>query len=322
MPQLLKVRSIIIIGLGILLAGCAVAPTAVLPEQAATPEASTFTVYAPASTSSIPVIIAAQKLANVKLVLYTDQSQANTLFLRGEAPLLVTGLSVGMDLYRNEAPVKAVNTYVNGLSYLVTYGKPVSSFAELKGQQIYIPFEGSPIEQATAYLAGVEGLAWKADLQPIYSPFDASVALLKQGKLSAVVLPEPNVSLVENQPDVYISLNFYDAWNKANPGASGYPQVGTFVNTEWAKTHSAEIAAFNQALTEAILQVQQDPAAAVETVKASYKLPAEILLKSLSRTRYQMISGAEMQQAIETYYRVIGKPLDETIKGFYYTAGQ
>ncbi len=313
---------ITLIGLGIFLAGCAAAPTASLPEQAATPAASVWTLYAPASTSSIPVILAAKKMGNVNLVLYTDQVQANTLFLRGEAPVMISGLSVGMDLFRNQAPVQVANTYVTGLSYLVTYDKPVSSFAELKGQQIYIPFEGSPIEQVTVYLAGVEGLTWKTDLQPVYSPFDASVTLLKQGKLTAVVLPEPNVSLVENQPNVYISLSLYDAWNKANPGANGYPQVGTFVNTDWGRTHGAEIAAFNQALTEAIAEVQKDPAAAIETVKANYKFSAEILLKSLSRTRYELVTGTDMQQAIETYYRMIGKPLDETVKGFYYSADQ
>jgi NitT/TauT family transport system substrate-binding protein len=345
MKNLLKVILGLTVASGILLAGCATTPTAQSGSSTVTPAAATqsavdptattevanataavtpkaetdgkLTIYAPASTSSIPVILAAKK-TGVNLVLYTNQSQANTLLLRGEAPILVTGLSVGVDLFKNGAPVSVVNTYVTGLSYLVTYGKAVNGFADLKGEQIYIPFEGSPIEEASAYLAGKEGLTWKKDISPVYSPFDASVALLKQGKIKAVVLPEPTVSLVEGQPNIFISLSMYDAWNKNNPNDAGYPQVGTFVNADWAKTHTKEVEQFNQALAEAITSVQQDPAAAIEVVKANFKLSAAVLEKSLSRTHYQLKSGVELQQTVENYYKVIGKPLDEKFSGFYY----
>ena len=80
-------------------------------------------------------------MEGLDLVLYSDQSQANTLFIRGEVPILVTGLSVGLDLDKNQVPISAVNTYVSGLSYLVTYGAPVQQFSDLQGQEIYIPFD-------------------------------------------------------------------------------------------------------------------------------------------------------------------------------------
>ena len=285
----------------------------------AVPAAETWTIYTPASTSSIPVIMAAQKLDNVELVLYTNQEQANTLFARGEVSMMVTGLSVGMALFKNEVPIKLDNTYVSGLSHLVTYGKTVSSFSDLKGGEIYIPFAGSPIEEICQYLAAQEGLTWGTDITPIYSPFDASIALLKEGKAVAVVLPEPNVSLVESQPDVHISFSLYDLWNQYNPGNKGYPQVGTFVNTNWAASHAAEVEAFNTALAEAIQEVQADPAAAISATRDQFKLPEPILTQALSRTQYQFIAGAEMQESIETYYQTVGKPLDETYAQFYYS---
>lgn len=307
------------------------APTAVATEATvaataeATAEATTapvvddvMVIYAPASTSSIPVIIAASKMQNVQLQLYTNQSQANTLFLRGEVSALVTGLSVGLDLYKNGAPVQIVNSFVSGLSYVVTYGKQVSSFSELKGQDIYIPFEGSPIEEATSYLASKEGLTWKSDLTPVYSPFDASIELLKQGKATAVVLPEPNVTLVEGQPDIYISISLFDEWNKYAGNTDGYPQVGTFVSPEWAAAHPAQVEEFNQALTDAIAFVESNPSEAVAAVKDNYKLPAPKLEKSLSRTHYNLVTGTDLQTAINGYYQLIGKPLDENDSAFYY----
>ncbi|MAT44718.1 MAG: hypothetical protein CL609_20475 [Anaerolineaceae bacterium] len=280
---------------------------------------TTWQLYAPASTSSIPVILAANKLENVELVLYSDQSQANTLFIRGEIPVLVTGLSVGLDLNNNQVPISIVNTYVSGLSYLVTYGTPVQSLNELQNQEIYIPFEGSPIEEVIAYLAEQEGLVWKQDIFPVYSPFDASITLLKEGKINAVVLPEPFVSLVEGQPDIFVSLSLSDLWNQANFSDVGYPQVGTFVNPEWAKNNPQEVEAFNLALEEAITEVTQYPSISIEAVEDHYPFPAKVLLNSLERTHYNFLNGEAMRTAIKNYYSTIGKRLNENNAAFYYT---
>jgi NitT/TauT family transport system substrate-binding protein len=334
MKKLLKVFILVTIISGLLLTGCAPAvqtttPTAtVVNAPTSTTESTTaastdkLVIYAPASTSSIPVILAASKLKNVELTLYTNQSQANTLFLRGDVSILVTGLSVGVDLFKNGAPVQMTNSFVSGLSYLVTYGKKVNSWADLKGQQIYLPFAGSPIEEATTYLAEQAGLKYGTDLTPVYSPFDSSVVLLKEGKATAVVLPEPYVTLVEGQPNVNISLSYFDEWNKAAGNKQGYPQVGSFVNSTWAKTHTAEITEFNQALGEAITSVENDPATAVKSVSSYYKLTPELLLKSLSRTRFNLTVGQEMQESIANYYQTIGKPLDEKYTDFYFLSAK
>lgn len=288
--------------------------TPVVPEK--------LVIYAPASTSSIPVIIAANRLKNVDLQLYNNQSQANTLFLRGDVSILVSGLSVGMDLYKNEAPIKVINSFVSGLSYLVTYGKPVDDLAALKGKEVYFPFEGSPIEEVTFYLAKEKDLTWKTDIIPIYSPFESSIELLKQGKAEAVILPEPSVTLVEGKPDIYISLSLFDLWNEQTQTSEGYPQVATFVNPDWAAAHSEQVNEFNTALSEAIAYVQQNPEAAAQEVQTFYKLPADKLLKSLGRTRYHLTTGSGMQTEIQSYYQTIGKPLDENFTDFYFIPAQ
>ncbi|MRS03764.1 ABC transporter substrate-binding protein, partial [bacterium] len=272
------------------------------------------------STSSIPVILAASQFSNVKMVLFADQSQANTEFIRGDVSILVSGLSVGVDLYKNGVPVQAANSFVSGLSYLVTYGKPVTSLKELVGKSIYVPFEGSPIDQMIAFLTASNGLTWKEDISAVYSPFDSSIELLKQGKVEAVVLPEPMVTLVEGQPDVFISLDLAKEWDLVTGSQDGYPQVSSFVNPDWAANNETFLTDFNLALADAIQSVQQDPQAAIEMVKDQYKLSPEKLLKSVSRTRYLLLVGSEMQSSIESYYQTIGKPLDENFSDFYFGA--
>jgi NitT/TauT family transport system substrate-binding protein len=281
-------------------------------------EQTTIIIYSPMSTSSIPVIMAAERFEDVRVELYTNQSQANAIFLRQETPLLVTGLSVGIDMYRNGVPVKAVNSFVTGLSYLVTSDITITQLSDLRGKSIYIPFEGSPIEEVTRFLTASEGLVWHKDIQVIYSPFESSTELLKQGKAEVVVLPEPSVTLVEGLPGVTVSLDLSKEWDRVTNGRNGYPQVATFADSTWALEHDTFINEFNDALAQAIKTIQTDPQGAVEQVKYRYKLPPEKILKSLSRTRYQFTTGSDLESSIESYYEIIGSPLDESYKDLYF----
>jgi ABC-type nitrate/sulfonate/bicarbonate transport system substrate-binding protein len=302
------------------LATDSVATDAPVTEPAVTETAMTIVIAGPATPSSIPLILAAEKMGNATVQIIPNNSQANTSFLRGEINFLASGLSVGVDLRKNGAPVQAVNTYVTGLSYLVTYGEKVSSLSELKGQEIYLPFEGSPIEEATMFLAQKEGLNWGTDLKPVYSPFDASVALLKEGKARAVVLPEPFVTLVEKEPNIFISMDYYASWNEATGTQDGYPQVGTFVNADWAKQNPEQVAAFNAAMAEAIQFIAEHPEEAVAKVKDNFKLPEAVLLRSIQRTHFSLLTGDALQAGVEGYYNEIGKPLDDSFTDFYFPA--
>ena len=320
-----KVVSTAVLTAALTVAGCtaatpaATAQPAVASTEAATPTRTARLVIAgPATPSSIPLLIAASKIDGAEVQVIENNSQANTAFLRGDIDILVNGLSVGVDLYRNEAPVQIVNTYVTGMSFLVTNGEKVDTFTALKGQDIYIPFEGSPIEEATSFLAGKEGLKWGEDIKPVYSPFDASVALLKQGIAQAVVLPEPFVSLVEGQPGMNVSLDMYQSWNKATGQTDGYPQVAAFVKRDWADSHAEDLAAFNAALNDAVKLTKESPEEAVSLVKDKFKQPEKILLKAVSRMHYAVLTGEEMKQSVSGYYELIGKPLDDKYKDFYY----
>ncbi len=327
------VRALVLTVLAILLlAGCVALPPAGAPIASPTPAESASTavptkhpkvvIYAPATPSSIPVILAARHMDNVEVVIFTNHAQANAEFMRGDVDILVTGLSVGVDLFKNGAPVQVIDSYVAGLTYLVTYGKEVESFADLKGQEIYIAFEGSPIEEVTQFFAEREGLTWKTDIKPVYAPFASSVELLKQGKATAVALPEPFVTLVENQPNMVIALNYREQWDRATGSSNGYPQVTPFVMQEWAAAHPDVIARFNKEIAAALKTIEQDPAAAVAQTQAQLGLPAEVLLRSLGRTDFAFVGPDALPAAIQDYYRTIGKPLDETFDAFFYHSPQ
>jgi NitT/TauT family transport system substrate-binding protein len=302
-------------------------PAASAPAPSAAP--AQINLYTPATTTSVPIILAARELTanpdatagrreTFRLTIFSNHSQANTLFLRDDVDILVTGLSVGVGLFKNGAPIQVINCNVSGLTYLVTYGQQVESMAGLKGQSLYVPFEGSPIEETSRFFAQREGLVWKQDVKPVYAASDSALALLKQGKALAVALPEPFVSLAEQEPQVHVSFSYRDKWDALTGSSNGYPQVCAFAKKAWLETHTQTVARFNDEVAKAIVAVERDPASAVIKTEEVLGLTQQTLLSALRRTDFDLRKSKAMAQEIEHYYEVVGKPLDASYDPFFY----
>ncbi|MFN3411741.1 MAG: ABC transporter substrate-binding protein [Exilispira sp.] len=281
-------------------------------------QSNVVNIWGPATPTSIPLVIAAQNLPNTKITIFTDHSQASALFLKGETQILFTGLDVGIAFYKNKTPVVMLNSYVTGLTYLVTYGKKVSSFKELKGKSIYIPFEGSPIEEIVKYFVQKDGLVYKKDIMPIYAPFASSLELLKQGKAEVVALPEPFVTMASSIQDVYISFGFKEYYEKLSGNKNGYPQVGAFSMKSWAINNLDYIKLLHTELGKAIELIKKDPQQAVKIAAPYFKFSESVLLKSLSNTTFSLSYGLDLANEVFSFYQTIGSPLGQEFKDLFF----
>lgn len=277
-----------------------------------------YQLYAPPTPTSIPLLLAARNMENLEVTIFSNHSQANTLFLRGDIDILVTGLSVGMNFFQNQVPVQMLNSYISGLTYLVTRGKQVQNFREIQGKQIYIPFEGSPIEEITRFFAEQEGLIWGTDLKPVYAPFPSSLELLKKGQADVVALPQPLATIAATDENIFLSLSYTKVWNTMTDSQNGYPQVGAFVKTDWAARHNEIITELHQELGKALELIAANPQEAVALTKEKFQFPEKVLLASLGRIDFLLVTSEALKQDVSTYYQTIGRPLDETFDAFFY----
>lgn len=281
-------------------------------------QVNVINIWGPATPTSIPLVIAAQNLPNTKIDIFTDHSQASALFLKGETQILFTGLDVGLAFFKNKSPVVMLNSYVTGLTYLVTYGLKVNSFKELKGKSIYIPFEGSPIEEIVKFFVEKDGLVYKKDITPIYAPFASSFELLKQGKAEVVALPEPFVTMSSSIPNVYISFGFKEYYEKLTGKNNGYPQVGAFAMKSWAINNIDYIKLLHTELAKAIELIKKDPNQAIKIAAPYFKFPEPVLLKALSNTTFSLSYSTDLLNEVFSYYQTIGNPLGEEFKDLFF----
>ncbi|MBN2546884.1 MAG: ABC transporter substrate-binding protein [Spirochaetes bacterium] len=274
-------------------------------------------IYAPSTPTSLPLLIASEVLSDTEVVLYVNHSQANALFLKGDVQIISTGFSVGKNFFDNKVPVIVINSYVSGLTHLVTYGKHFNNFTELKGSEIYLPFQNSPIEEITKFFILSEGLKW-GDFKPVYSQFQSSVELLKNGKAKVVPLAEPFVSIVEKNQNIKVSFSYYDRWVEITGNKKGYPQTGTFIKKQWAEKNSNYIKKLNNEIKKAVIEINNNPEKSSKLLSGKLNVSDEILLSATRRTVFNMLYSKELKNEIEIYYKAIGKPLNENYKEFFY----
>ncbi|MCF7885518.1 MAG: hypothetical protein K9M80_03400 [Candidatus Marinimicrobia bacterium] len=273
-------------------------------------------IMAPATPSSIPVIIAARN-NDWQVDIFHNHSKAHSLFLNGKVDILITGLSVGQKFYEQKIPIKIINSYVSGLSYFVSFQDSVNNFKSLKDKTIYLPFKGSPLEEVTKFFIAQEELSWNTDIKPQYAPFPSTVNLLLNNKIKHAVLPEPFVSRVINSnQNIKISFSYYKMWNKYTKQNNGYPQVATFIKAD-KKLDKQLLTTLNNALRKSIEFTTNYPDSALKIVKPKFKFSKNILQDALIRTHFQLFAGDTLKDVVRNYYQILGKPLDETYQDFF-----
>jgi len=273
----------------------------------------TIRLLVPGTPSAMPLIIASQKSGDVDVKVVQNLAQANAEFVRGDADLLLTGLSVGMKMFEQGVPVKMLASHVSSLSYLVVNKEltgDVNSFADLAGYTISFPFPGSPLEEVSRYFFKQDGLELGKDVKATYNALPLAVMLLKQGKLAAAPLPEPFCSLAVNSSDkLAMVIDYSKLWQSYT--ASDYPQVALFAKGKWLEDHGEWIGKFRLLIKEAIDICEVDPQRAVAMTRDSFKLPDDVLLSALKHSGFHLQTGKDLEHTVFTYYKLIGKDLEK-----------
>ncbi len=290
--------------------------------SAASEKNDPITIYAPATPTSIPLIIAAENLPGTRVHIFVNHSQAHCLFLRDEISILSTGLSVGVSFYRQQIPVVILNSYVSGLTYLVARKKNISGFDDLKGEKIYLPFPGCPVEETTRYFIEQEKLRWKEDVQIGYTDPDAALRLLQNGRINAAAIPEPFASLAGGVPGIHVSMSYKELWARHTGVGIGYPQIGLFAKRDWAENNSFYIQRLNHELAKAVEWISSFPEAACEKAGPYFQFSEDLLCSAIRGVAFRSLNSDQLKNEIKNYYQTIGNPLDEDFNEFFYTGPQ
>jgi NitT/TauT family transport system substrate-binding protein len=308
------------------------APTAT---PAATEEPATIRVGAMTGPTAMGMVKLmsdsdAGKTANTyKFTLDSGATTFVSAIAKGELDMAAVPSNVAATIYNNTkgaVQVMAVNTL--GVLYIVERGSTVQSLADLKGKTVYATGQGAVPEYALRYLLKQSGLDPDKDVT-IQWCADTTEALSYISKDAAAVamLPQPFVTVAQTKvKDLRVAIDLNAEWQKLKNGSELVTGV-VIVRKDFADKYPQQTAKFLEEYKASIEYTQTNAADAAQLI-AGYKIvpAAAVAEKALPNCNITFLAGADMQTALQGFYKILFAENPQSIGGaepdaaFYYGA--
>jgi NitT/TauT family transport system substrate-binding protein len=193
---------------------------------------------------------------------YVSYIQAQENYDQGKRSSSTSDAMVAADL-DIFAEGSVMETGAQGLYVLP--GSPIRRLGDLEGKTIGVNAPGNILYLLAASVLADNGLS-VSGVHFAYYPLPQMAAMLKAGKITAAVLPEPFASLAEQSMGVTLLADL-------DQGATtAFPVQGCAVTRQWAALHPATLAAFRAAFEQG-QEIADTSRAAVERAMESLPTP-------------------------------------------------
>ncbi len=280
-------------------------PLLMLAASCLSAQQRTVRVLVPQTTAAVPFLVLNESQVpglRIETQVFVNHAQAVALLLRGDADLLLTGTSQGWENYLAGGPLALIDTGIWGVSSLVGRDASISTFADLKGKRIALPFPGSPLDFQTRYLLKKSGLDPDRDVRISYSPLPQAVARLVQGQIDAAPLPEPLATGLIRQQGFRRLIEYAAIWAAGHDGDGRSPQVGLFATREFCRREPALIGRVLEAWRAASSVVAGNAAEYAPRFAAALSTPKEVLEEAIRFTLFWVPPMAEDHARVLAYY--------------------
>ncbi len=226
----------------------------------------------------------------------------------GQAHFSGLPVNVAATLYNRGVKVQLLNVYIWGILYLVSRESRLSSLADLRGEEVLIPFRGDLPDILSQYLLRRQGLDLAANLRPSYlSAAPEAAQLLAAGRARHAVLSEPSATLAiqkaaQNGITLYRALDYAQAWAAATGGRPRIPMAGVAAHADLARTSSPLLGWFQEAFAEATAWVAAHPEEAAQSgAEAIRAIPPAVMRDSLPHIQFAFVEAGAAREEISFF---------------------
>ena len=198
----------------------------------------------------------------VEFTSWKNPDQLRALALQGKADFLAVPSNVAANLYNRGVRLQLMNIGIWGILWVVSRDPKLKTMADLKGQEVVMPFRGDMPDFVFRLVARHQGIDPDKDIRLRYvaSPLDAMQLLITR-RADNALLAEPAVSvgLRKSQsfpvsavaPTLHRGVNLQDEWGRIFRRPARIPQAGiVMMGPQLGNAQLAE--RFQSACTEAL----------------------------------------------------------------------
>ncbi len=197
----------------------------------------------PLAAVSFPLIHMAESGAladvaeHVEFRPWRDPDQLRVLALEGGADVLAMPTNVAANLYNRGAKLELINVSTWGILWLVSRNPELKTLADLKGEEIAMPFRADMPDLLFGLIGEAQGLDPRRDfrLRYVATPMDAMQLLIAR-RVDHALLAEPAVSMALRRtqsfpvsivaPELHRAIDLQSEWGRILQRAPRIPQAG------------------------------------------------------------------------------------------------
>ncbi len=287
-----------------------------------------LTLVAPPGPMAIPLAYIAvnNKLADVanktEVVIWENPDQLKAYVAGGQGDFVTMPSNNSAIFYNKGLKLQLLDISVWNITYLIAKDPTAGSFADIKGQTLVVPFQGSVPDLMFQYIAKSQGLDPQKDFKLRYAadPTQAAQLLLSgqadNGVISEALATAVVLQTAKAERPLNRALAFDQAWMDAS-GGSDSPIAGT-VATASMLGRPEVIGAFEreyEAAVQWMLDNPEDAGALVETQLPQLGLKAAVMTASLKSIRWKYTTAVDARASLEAFYQDLSELSPEVIGG-------
>lgn len=227
--------------------------------------------------------------------------------IQGQIDIAAVPVNLASVLYnKTNGALKLIAVNALGVLYIVEKGETLETLADLKGKTLYATGKGSTPEYNLTYLLREAGLELGTDVTVEWKSEPAEVvALLKTQESGIAMLPQPYVTVAKTQVEgLETAFDLTACWDALENG-SRLVTAGIVVRDQYLNEHPEEVARFLTEFAASVEYVNANPAEAAVLIDNLGIVKAAVAEKALPQCNVVCITGAEMQQAVSGYLKVL-----------------
>ncbi len=266
--------------------------------------------------SQLPDVVPELNLTDIR-----NHEQIKALFTSRQVQLAGNPTLISAGLYQQEVPLQLLNVIEWGSIFVISPDATLTTWDDLRGKTVLIPFKGSLPEMLFRFLATQQGLDPDTDLTlQSTQDFQSTAQLLLAGQADAGVFAEPQASRVvasgqQEGIELAYNLNFREAWQQTTGQPPRFPQAGLSITQELITEHPDVAALIQHELQTALEWTAANPADAAALGTKYMDMPAPIIEQALTHNLFEYVPAKDAQAELETFFTALMQVNPQLLKG-------
>ena len=269
-----------------------------------------------ASPSSLPAFYLQENENNINLdvTIHRSRNIVISRLMQGEVDAALLSTNEAAKLYNRDVKVQLLGIHNWGLFYLLSTNQKIENWQDLKGEKIYIPDKGGPLDIVFQELAAKKDLDLKNEIQIERGKMREVAQLMINNMAETAVIREPFVSqTLLNNSQSRIVFDLQKEWEKEYDFRIA--QSALVVRQEFAEENKKLMAELEKQYKKSAEKLESNHQLAAELGEKYLEVQPKVILKAYPslNLKYQNIN--QVKAEVISYFEVLKSYNIDTIGG-------